>query len=945
MTEPTWRTWQLRDWNKALVSAIFEKRPHANLPITWMDVTPKFLVTVAEASMSEADVVRDAFLDHFRKQRGSLFRLSLIPSQWSPNSAELPFFAYLYLSLLAASADEDTHDEGNFRNRLGKMLGSQSGAKYEPYELADLWRKARQWSVDTSRPRTRKLLLPDPGSETRIGYSKGLAFPGFKDFNALAHVLAQQQLNSESPLRHILSAIASSSWKFSDRFRDEFRSFLNLVSSGARTEMFSSALWSAIADADWGRPIPSKGVIRSVKIQLELIPADLDDDAYLLLLSAGSPPSLEGWKQTVIPRPILEYDRVLTPSHLDTDRTANPIDRLLEGAAAQKSFARIDSNLVRRIQEKLLVFSQDDFGRWIETTSLTDVPKYWLVLHASLKDTLDRIDHRVNGQNQSQYPLRDSSSWVLSGPYLASDHREKLLEVFPRHPAFQSYVCQPRIYLLDAIRLTTGVFFKWPVLPKVRAEQAAKISCDASFGGGATVTAFDLEVIGRTPDGNLTFGFPEEHARHIEGAGKIVLSAFADGQTEAFTETQVEIVSECIDCELRNVSDLEDWLLDSPRGQLEPASTELTQPISEWLPANAQPQWTPLERCNSILSSPQWIALGEQSAQWRAFTDGLCGIFGRKAQLGVQDFFDFVAQIWDGSYAQLWLKIEDLQQNGYVRRLYRRRWRGSVFTACPLRISISNGRARLSGLLPTGKRRELRIFAEALNLQCRQAYHSSTDTYGAIEVAGINPEQANELVKMLNIAPADQTNLELMTLPSWDEIFSKPASQAFNGEVSFWAQEETRFVSALQNSPDKIVLERRAFERRQEHFSVIAPGFSWFTNSRLWGFLARKVLSNQPIANFDELGNVMLTGPEMTLPISVSQLVLALGGGLCFRNEVGHIIYTASEIWTPAICLASWKTHGTIEKDLVESYALKRWRFALALKTGRLQGRALTPQQ
>ena len=63
ITERNWPIWQLRDWNDALSRAVFEKRPQANLPITWIDVTPKFLVTVAGASAPEADSVREAFLN------------------------------------------------------------------------------------------------------------------------------------------------------------------------------------------------------------------------------------------------------------------------------------------------------------------------------------------------------------------------------------------------------------------------------------------------------------------------------------------------------------------------------------------------------------------------------------------------------------------------------------------------------------------------------------------------------------------------------------------------------------------------------------------------------------------------------------------------------------------------------------------------------------------
>ena len=94
----------------------------------------------------------------------------------------------LALSLLAATMDEETVGEGNFRNRLQELLG------FKPTEralelLPRLWQRFAD-SLLLDHPDYRPLQLPtDIGRETRIGHSKRLAFPAYKDYEKLTDVI------------------------------------------------------------------------------------------------------------------------------------------------------------------------------------------------------------------------------------------------------------------------------------------------------------------------------------------------------------------------------------------------------------------------------------------------------------------------------------------------------------------------------------------------------------------------------------------------------------------------------------------------------------------------------------------------------------------------------------------------------------------------------------
>ena len=136
------------------------------------------------------------------------FRSSHQLEPWKPSAPDLPFFAQLYLSVMVAGADETTHDIGNFRARLAKMLDAPEAAHLQLDGLPVLWRAAAQWTHKTARRSTRRLVLPHPGHETLIGYSKRLAFPGFRDQKRLAELLRDRGLTAHSPAIRIIQAVS-----------------------------------------------------------------------------------------------------------------------------------------------------------------------------------------------------------------------------------------------------------------------------------------------------------------------------------------------------------------------------------------------------------------------------------------------------------------------------------------------------------------------------------------------------------------------------------------------------------------------------------------------------------------------------------------------------------------------------------------------------------------
>src|SRR5260370_9927550 len=180
-----WRNWNLARWNEVLVDRVFTKRSETSSEIVRLDATPQLLISVVEVAAHDDQTVRDCFLNSFPKTRSGFAELFDFASQtrnWRHKDRGLPFFAQLYLTILVASADEETFTIGNFRDRLQKILGLDLAVGQTLNYLPKFWKAAARWTRETDRENVRRLVLPAPErNEVIIGHSKLLAFPSFSD--------------------------------------------------------------------------------------------------------------------------------------------------------------------------------------------------------------------------------------------------------------------------------------------------------------------------------------------------------------------------------------------------------------------------------------------------------------------------------------------------------------------------------------------------------------------------------------------------------------------------------------------------------------------------------------------------------------------------------------------------------------------------------------------
>jgi hypothetical protein len=279
-----WKGWRLDDWNRALVQHIFFDEDRLTIPITRITASDRFLAECAGETVTGAEA-HAAFLRVCGNSASDIRSLY----EWSPKYKVLiqrndipSFMPALYLSLLAASADINTFDKGQYRDRFSELLKPLNVGSLGFEDLPKFWRLARDWSVDRNQRLgdCRILRLPDPLNEKRIGHSKRLVFPGYRDEKQLKSVLDSEGLNSSSDFRAVVKALYRAYHKFSSSFIEELEIFKSHVTKAALIEAYESPLWGAIQDILWEEDRDNS--IKNGSLLIELHPDLYNPDFSIL---------------------------------------------------------------------------------------------------------------------------------------------------------------------------------------------------------------------------------------------------------------------------------------------------------------------------------------------------------------------------------------------------------------------------------------------------------------------------------------------------------------------------------------------------------------------------------------------------------------------------------------------------------------------------------------
>lgn len=251
-----WRNWDLEAWNDRLLRYFFINHDETPQPVVALLVTADELARVTGDPDAVPDEVRDGFVEAVRtavrRSNGLLEDAAAYPG-WPERprwTSPPPFVAHLLFTCVAASESSDElADEASFISRLRDLTDDQL-PDHSLQMLPRLWKHLADWLIADPR-KFRPLLLPDPGSLTRIGYSVKLAFPDRRDQKQLSEILDRAGLlGHEPPAGRVVTLVGSQRSRFRPSFLKAFDEFRRLFECSAlgRPQLVQHRFWAAVRE-------------------------------------------------------------------------------------------------------------------------------------------------------------------------------------------------------------------------------------------------------------------------------------------------------------------------------------------------------------------------------------------------------------------------------------------------------------------------------------------------------------------------------------------------------------------------------------------------------------------------------------------------------------------------------------------------------------------------
>jgi len=886
------------EWNRRLVKAVFHDRVDLAPEIRRISATDSFLAE-AGGFVSGADARRSfiAAMPHTEYGMRSLFSWS-VANGWSIDHDDLPFYAQLHLSILAASADETSKDEGNFRLRLSRLLG----LGYYNWSMGDLpwlWERASEWSVKRAirEGDTRILVLPNPGREKIIGFSKRLAFPGYLDQKHLAELLASNDLDASSPISHLMQAFYTNKYDFTPLFREQFDRFARFIEAGDSEGALESPFWDVVLETTWTSERRSQSR-STIACRLEVDPTNPHDLGLWVYCRSGGK-CVSGWHK--------EPDDILAPGLVrwmhDECRPGAIISLLWSLADDGRHSQLLGSDLERGLSEGCIGFGQDDDGRWLDIHRLPEAGRVWLILH---RDNDWLLEAPTGGYtNSATYKVRlpGDPEWILFGPIDVDEQSRRwfeeeagLLEFFaPR-------LARRTISVMGSIRRADGAYlFLPPVIPAFRCAGARSgVAKVEEKDGGPTIQLVLHDDLLNLPADMV-----------IEGGRDLSMRVIAnDAEGKQIAQRRVELRDVSSAHVFKGVRRPDAWLESGADGCLRPYSPgpalEHPQPNVSGGSADIRP----LFESDSSAASPVLTDVQEVDERWLRALEISSALFARRYAYPVGEYLELLQSIW-GRDVNAWGRFEDFVENGFLRLLYARHWSSRVVTARQPTVVVhecSGGiTLRIVGLLSMAMRANIE---RILGVKSHVIASPDRLFLGATECQPNTKNDVEALLAETGWATVPWGEIPAVVLPRFDDIIGRPVRENLDGfsddQKTVW-DHRRGFIVRTDSMVASPRLERWRTGNIPDLFVLLRGGGQvWNTDCRKWALIALVAETGTGLGSVYDDGSVCLEDARITLPAPLAWYAVAGGGGVCFVIPGAGRLYTAGDFWKPADACGDW---------------------------------------
>lgn len=341
-----WEHWSTETWGYRLLEHFFVRKPGGDQnPVSCLSATAEELARVAGEPPDRAEAVRDSFVrtvvDDASAEAGVLDRGF---DGWSPIDPETepPVMAPLFLTCLAASEILNSQcGEDEFIAPLQDLCGGRAG---NLENLPLLWQRFQEWLCASPNPsRFRDLVLPDPGSWRRVGYSVKLAFPSRHDRQELVRLLREEELDGdEPPVARVISCVAGERGRFRRGFQlafEEFRTAINAAVAAEQSRLLTHRFWSAVRDAASSQ---SETSVMNALREFGLIACPAEDSLIpMIVTNADDTPAPDGFVVVPFEFAVGAWTHGLAVDGGDSDRFDTAAEKFLSGVARVPSLSRV----------------------------------------------------------------------------------------------------------------------------------------------------------------------------------------------------------------------------------------------------------------------------------------------------------------------------------------------------------------------------------------------------------------------------------------------------------------------------------------------------------------------------------------------------------------------------------------------------------------------------
>lgn len=890
----SWRYWTLHQWSEAFFRHFFEFTDE-DTPVTRLVITDATWHTVTgdvtgDASASP-DEMRRAFLGKFPRSRYELDRhLSSLAIRF-PGKKVMQrdlhdFFPYLILTCLVAA--EYDAEAGQFPIRLYELLGMQ-GVGYSPLPfdgLGKVWEElANRLRAECKQGRPwRELVLPDPGIEVRIGYSKRLAFPSRNDQQQLAPLLNSLDRSKwldEPPIYPVLSIIESRLCNFSTAFREEFRDFKQSVATGQETT--THPLWSVVLGVLRANSQRNQATAPRPALDLLLLMEfDEFDEPILSLLSKVASP----WS-SITNQPlnfeIAGYDRLL----VEDEDPGKPVRRLLNG---ELHLPDVRSSLLDVVRDGLLIFQRVDGYRVARTRPPEPGPTIVLI-----RQDLKNAFVNTLGAPAANHPLKlyPNTRWYqfdgLDGQHILSCLANRSIRCLIR------IVRSASIGIHEGIRCKEGGYLsRFAALPEFRSEGSQRLRLNhlTAPASAVTLTLNQSETGWRLTDCSET-------RAGIEGEFEVVAE---NKSGTRFGARRVRFQRCVLGWDYPALMEPSNWEIEAG---LRDAASLVADDRPCWDIGMA---WDP-EHCveTAVPLPPNEPDRGWCHTGLGDFMEGLAAI-GTTRTLGLaeMEFLELLRRflhIGENDYRLIWDIARAWTEAGLLQRVSDRRWRSvrylpQIPRLCVSRTEDGTWRGVVLGLMPESLRDRLANTAKILGIVVQWVASASPWLPPGLVLTADNPD------KLRNFARAQ--GLETVTvrpltdvLASLDQTLHTDDPPGNYSPHAAWDWERSRFQKFTDETPavDKpsVFWYRRERGDRRDYFVAREEsGRILWSYSRVWSLLAgarwlkREIYSYQP-----GKGLMRHSTGGIHLPIVVGRMAFALSGSAPgpIKEADGNIIY------------------------------------------------------